>query len=99
MNNDSCRDPRLPIAIGDSLPTRRGQPKPAEYHACQARYFNGLLGLESRFTRFIHFEDYSVPDLCRIFDRFCRDSEYSLTSAACANAFVLFTAAYSQRDE
>jgi hypothetical protein len=39
-------------------------------------------GLESRFTRFIDFEDYAVPDLCRIFEKFCGDAQYSLTTAA-----------------
>lgn len=56
-------------------------------------------GLESRFTRFIRFEDYAVPELCRIFEKFSRDHEYSLTPAARATAFVLFTFAHSRRDE
>jgi hypothetical protein len=40
-----------------------------------------------------------VPDLCRIFEGLCRISEYSLTPAACANAFLLFAVAHHQRDE
>ncbi|MCZ2340766.1 MAG: AAA family ATPase [Bacteroidales bacterium] len=56
-------------------------------------------GLQSRFTRFIHFDDYSVPDLCRIFDSSCRSSEYMLTPEACARAYLLFAVAHSQRDE
>lgn len=71
----------------------------AGYPAPMRRFLRSNPGLESRFTRFIHFEDYSVPDLCRIFERFCSDSEYALTPTACATAFVLFTAAYSKRDE
>jgi stage V sporulation protein K len=70
-----------------------GYPMPME------KFLRTNPGLESRFTRFIRFEDYAVPDLCRIFEKFCADSEYSLTTTARANAFVLFSAAYAQRDE
>jgi ATPase family associated with various cellular activities (AAA)/AAA lid domain len=71
----------------------------AGYPAPMRNFLHSNPGLESRFTRFINFEDYTVPDLCRIFERFCHESEYSLTPTACANAFVLFTAAHIQRDE
>lgn len=70
-----------------------GYPMPME------KFLRTNPGLESRFTRFIRFEDYAVADLCRIFEKFCGDSEYSLTTTARANAFVLFSAAYAQRDE
>jgi|GEM_PF-837945 len=70
-----------------------GYPMPME------KFLRTNPGLESRFTRFIRFEDYAVADLCRIFAKFCGDSEYSLTTTARANAFVLFSAAYAQRDE
>ena len=70
-----------------------GYPMPME------KFIRSNPGLESRFTRFIRFEDYAVPDLCHIFEKFCRDSEYSLTPHARANAFLLFSAAYAQRDE
>jgi Cdc6-like AAA superfamily ATPase len=56
-------------------------------------------GLQSRFTRFLHFEDYSVQDLCRIFDGLCHSSEYTLTPEACARAYLLFAVSHSQRDE
>lgn len=55
-------------------------------------------GLQSRFTRFIHFDDYSPPELCRIFEKLCEDSHYSLTPEARANAAVLFNIAYGQRN-
>ena len=32
--------------------------------------------LQSRFTRTIHFEDYTVPELCKIFEKLCEDNEY-----------------------
>lgn len=56
-------------------------------------------GLESRFTRYIDFDDYAVADLCRIFDKFCTDAEYELTPEARAITSILFTAAYHGRDE
>ena len=71
----------------------------AGYPALMKKFLGSNPGLESRFTRFIEFDDYLVPDLCRIFDKLCRESEYSLTPAACANAFTLFTVAHQQRDE
>ncbi|QDU76744.1 Stage V sporulation protein K [Bremerella volcania] len=56
-------------------------------------------GLESRFTRYIDFDDYAVADLCRIFEKFCSDAQYELTTEARAIASILFTAAYHGRDE
>ncbi len=56
-------------------------------------------GLESRFTRFIHFDDYSVPELCQIFEKVCNDSEYTLSPAGRAYAFVLFSMAYAKRTD
>ena len=71
----------------------------AGYPAPMEKFIRSNPGLESRFTRFIHFEDYTVPELCHIFEKFCMDSEYTLSPLARANAFLLFSAAYSQRDE
>ena len=70
-----------------------GYPKPME------KFLRTNPGLESRFTRFIRFEDYTVADLCRIFDKFCSDAEYSLTTACRGYACLLFVLAYQQRDE
>jgi TPR repeat protein/AAA+ superfamily predicted ATPase len=39
-------------------------------------------GLRSRFNHYIQFDDYEPDDLLRIFESFCRDSEYSLDAAA-----------------
>lgn len=70
-----------------------GYPKPME------TFLRANPGLESRFTRFIRFEDYDVPDLCHIFEKFCREAEYTLTPSCRAYACLLFTLAYLQRDE
>lgn len=70
-----------------------GYPKP------MTNFIRSNPGLESRFTRYINFEDYTIADLCRIFERFCREGEYNLSSDCRALASVLFTVAYNQRDE
>jgi len=56
-------------------------------------------GLESRFTRFIHFDDYSVADMCQIFDGMCLKNSYSLTPAARANLAVVLNVAHTKRDD
>src|SRR5271166_644834 len=70
-----------------------GYPKPME------KFLRTNPGLEGRFTRFMRCEDYEVPDLSRIFEKFCKDAEYSLTPACRAHACLLFILAYRQRDE
>lgn len=71
----------------------------AGYPRLMQQFIETNPGLESRFTRYIDFEDYAVEDLCRIFEKFCSDAEYELTTDARAMASVLFTAAYQGRDE
>ncbi len=70
-----------------------GYPKPMR------EFLRSNPGLQSRFTRFISFEDYSVREMCLIFEKFCNDNEYVLTPLARINAFLLFLAARSRRDE
>jgi hypothetical protein len=56
-------------------------------------------GLQSRFTRFIHFDDFSVADLCAIFAKFCTDGEYRMDSRCLAYVSLLFSLAHRRRDE
>lgn len=70
-----------------------GYPKPME------KFIRTNPGLESRFTRYITFEDYTIADLCQIFEKFCTDGEYRLSPSGRAFACILFTIAYNQRDE
>jgi len=70
-----------------------GYPKPMK------KFIQANPGLESRFTRYIQFEDYTVGDLCRIFEKSCLDAEYDLSSAGRAALSVLFTIKCNQRDE
>lgn len=70
----------------------------AGYPAEMAKFIEANPGLESRFTRYLAFEDYSAQELCRIFDKYCRDNEYVLTPAACLKAAGLFSLKHSRRN-
>lgn len=71
----------------------------AGYPVPMTKFIRANPGFESRFTRFITFEDYSVPELCRIYDGFCHASQYSLTPSAYATVFILLAIAHNRRDE
>ncbi len=55
-------------------------------------------GLQSRFTRFIDFPDYTVKDLCKIYMTLAQNSDYTLTPLAMANLALIFNVLYSNRD-
>jgi Holliday junction resolvasome RuvABC ATP-dependent DNA helicase subunit len=69
----------------------------AGYPALMDKFLQTNPGLSSRFSRRIHFEDYSVPDLGRIFLRFCQEAEYTLDSKCLAALSLLLGLAYQQR--
>ncbi|MDR0328792.1 MAG: AAA family ATPase [Planctomycetaceae bacterium] len=71
----------------------------AGYPALMQQFLKSNPGLSSRFTRSITFEDYTVPEMCRIFAKMCEKEEYTLTKESCAHACILFSLAHSQRDE
>lgn len=71
----------------------------AGYPREMAKFIGANPGLESRFTRYIRFEDYSPQELCRIFDKYARENQYSLTPTACLRAFGLFSLRHSQRTD
>ncbi|MBA2115549.1 AAA family ATPase [Bremerella alba] len=71
----------------------------AGYPRLMQQFIETNPGLESRFTRYIDFDDFAVADLCRIFEKFCTDAQYELTTDARAIASILFTTAYQGRDE
>lgn len=56
-------------------------------------------GLQSRFTRFIDFDDYDISELCRIFEKLAHEHEYSLAPDCRAYVALLFTAATIRKDE
>lgn len=71
----------------------------AGYPALMKQFIQSNPGLSSRFTRSITFEDYTVPEMCRIYENMCRRDEYTLSKEALAYSCVLFGLAHSQKDE
>lgn len=66
----------------------------AGYPEEMKRFLASNPGLESRFTRFIHFDDYHVADMCEIFEGMCNATSYSLTQETRGLLAVLFACAY-----
>jgi len=71
----------------------------AGYPELMNQFLSTNPGLQSRFTRFIHFEDYHVSDMCRIFNGIAEMSNYKLSQEAKANLAIFFNFAYSTRAE
>ena len=55
-------------------------------------------GLESRFTRYIEFDDYHISDLCQIFELMCKSNAYELTQEARGNLAIIFNRIYLDRE-
>ena len=56
-------------------------------------------GLESRFTRYIHFEDYKPDDLFLIFKKLCVTEDFELDENASRHAHEMLVTLYGQRDQ
>lgn len=56
-------------------------------------------GLESRFNRYIHFEDYSVEDLMRIFAYNLQNAQYQITRKAYDAVFEIVYDAVQHKDD
>ena len=56
-------------------------------------------GLQSRFNKFIHFDDYSPEDLLAILERFVKKADYVLSDRARLKAQESLTAAWLARDK
>ena len=56
-------------------------------------------GLRSRFSKFIHFDDYTDKQLVEIFKGFCKKSDFKLTPAAEEELAAIFAVLYEGRDE
>ena len=70
-----------------------GYPDPME------RFISSNPGLESRFGKYFHFEDYNGAELFEIFKVQCKKNQYEPDEAAAAYAEKLFTELYENRDE
>jgi hypothetical protein len=62
------------------------------------RFLNANPGLESRFSKYTVFEDYTPDQLIQIFKRMCEDNEYRLGNSTEARLLSLFRIAYETRD-
>jgi SpoVK/Ycf46/Vps4 family AAA+-type ATPase len=56
-------------------------------------------GLESRFTRYIHFDDFSPDELFQIFDRLRVIDGFNLHQEACQQVKVTFAYLHDRKDE
>ncbi len=69
----------------------------AGYPDEMARFLDANPGLNSRFTKKLHFEDYTPEQLVQIFEKMCGESDYRLHERARAKLLRSVQAAYSQR--
>ena len=70
-----------------------GYPEPME------RFISSNPGLESRFGKYFHFDDYTGPELFEIFRSMCKKSQYEPDGEAIDFAEKLFADLYESRDE
>ncbi len=70
-----------------------GYPEPME------RFISSNPGLESRFGKYFHFEDYTGDELMRIFQLLCKKNKYVLEPEAEEFCRDMFNALYDDRDE
>ena len=70
----------------------------AGYTEPMTRFIASNPGLQSRFVRTFHFEDYSAADLCQIFEQFARDGDYRVSVEARAKLLNTFETLYAERD-
>jgi hypothetical protein len=71
----------------------------AGYPGPMKQFLTSNPGLESRFTRFMHFEDYTPEELYQIFERFATSEHYIVTPEAQQLLRDLFGKAYQARSE
>jgi stage V sporulation protein K len=56
-------------------------------------------GFESRFNRYILFEDYQPSELLEIFELFCQQADYRISDGARDRLLTIFKSSYRRRDE
>lgn len=65
----------------------------------EMRYFlDSNPGLESRFNKYLTFDDYTPDELLTIFERFCNESQYRLDDESTSKLRALFELAFEHRD-
>ncbi len=71
----------------------------AGYTEQMERFIHSNPGLESRFNKYLIFEDYNGEQLLEIFRGMCQKNGYTLTKESEAEAGALFSILYENRDE
>lgn len=51
----------------------------AGYPELMDKFIKSNPGLKSRFQKYLHFPDYEATDLYKVFEKFCKDSDYKLS--------------------
>ena len=71
----------------------------AGYPHEMTRFISSNPGLESRFTNYLFFENYTTEELTEIFLGYCKESDYNLAAGVEEKLKLLFERAYRQRDQ
>jgi hypothetical protein len=71
----------------------------AGYPEPMSKFIDSNPGLQSRFTRYMHFDDYTPEEMGRIASLLFGKGHYIPTAEARAYLSVLFTVAYTRRDD
>ncbi len=71
----------------------------AGYPAPMRTFLGANPGLASRFTRFVHFDDYGPDEMLAIFEKLCRDAGFVLDAAAHAPLRARLERMHAERDE
>jgi SpoVK/Ycf46/Vps4 family AAA+-type ATPase len=69
-----------------------GYPEPMD------KFLNSNEGLRSRFSSYIHFEDYTPPEMLEIFKLFCKQENYNIEYEALNLIMAAIQYNYSNRD-
>ncbi len=71
----------------------------AGYTEPMQKFIRSNPGLQSRFNKFLHFDDYAPAELTEIFRHFAAQGDYRLHPATELKLTDVFSALYAQRDE
>jgi SpoVK/Ycf46/Vps4 family AAA+-type ATPase len=71
----------------------------AGYPEPMKKFINSNPGLESRFNKYINFEDYSPEELMEIFLLICKKSAYTISDEAKEKVYQILCTEYETRDQ
>lgn len=71
----------------------------AGYSDEMSRFIDANPGLQSRFNRYFHFDDYKPRQLLSIFEKVCQQNHFRITKDAKQKLLDKFTTLYAQKDK